>query len=97
MDEESFEPGEHLGESVTLRGTARTAAAGAIVSVAGEPVYVDGLDRWSEEVEGKSIEVTGVLRLRESGLPAPPEGEAPMHGLVDDTFVLDDAEWVLSE
>ena len=94
----SFDPGKHIGESVTFRGTARTAAAGAIVSVGGGmPVYIDRLDSWSKEVEGRPIEVTGVLRLRESEVPSPPPGGIPRHGLDTETFVLDEAEWVLTE
>jgi|SRR5215210_1690779 len=96
MTDESFDPEKHIGESVTFRGTAHNAAAGAIVTVgAAPPIYVDGLDEWSEDVEGKSIEITGVLRLQESDMPAPAPGQAPMHGVADDTFVLDGADWML--
>ncbi len=95
MTDASFDPGEHVGESVSFRGTAWTAAAGATVSVAAtkRPIYIGGLDSWSKELEGKAVEVTGVLRLRERQVPPPEEGDLPMHGLDTATFVVEGAEW----
>jgi hypothetical protein len=94
-----FDPNEHVGESVKLRGTAWTAAAGATVAVAGttEPIYIGGLDRWSGELEGKDVEVSGVLRLREADVPPAEEGRAPLHGLDTETFVLDDPDWAAAD
>ena len=98
MADPSFDPGRHVGESVTFRGTARTAAAGAIVSSGGGmPVYVEGLRAWSEELEGRPVEVTGVIRRREAQAPPPPPGGIPRHGLSGQTFVLAGAEWALAE
>ncbi len=97
MADESFDPGEHVGQAVTFRGPAMTGAAGAIVMAAGEPVYIGGLDAWDKEVEGKPVEVSGVLRLRESGMPSPPPDGLPLHGIDEDTYVLDDAQWALSD
>ena len=97
MADESFDPGGHVGQAVTFRGTAMTGAAGAIVMAAGMPVYVDGLDAWTKEAEGRAVEVSGVLRLRESGMPAKPPGGLPLHGIDEDTYVLDDARWVLTD
>ena len=92
MAEQPFDPAEHVGETVTLRGTALTAAEGAIVSTgAGAPVYVAGLERWDKELERKPVEVTGVLRRRESTLP--PAGDMPAHGVDAASFVLEDARW----
>lgn len=92
MAEAPFDPGTHIGETVTFRGTALTAAAGAIVSTgAGRPIYVAGLERWDKELERKPVEVTGVLRRRESELPPP--GDMPAHGVDAAAFVLDDARW----
>jgi hypothetical protein len=95
MADESFDPGAHVGQTVTFRGTAMTGAAGAIVMAASEPVYVDGLEAWTEEAEGRAVEVSGVLRLRESGMPAPDPDGLPLHGIDEDTYVLDDAKWAL--
>ena len=97
MAQDSFDPGKHIGEAVTFRGTARTAAAGAVVLGVGRPVYIGGLDTWSKEAEGRPVEVSGVLRLRESQVPAPPPGGPPRHGLDTATFVLDEAQWVLPD
>jgi hypothetical protein len=90
-----FDPKEHVGESVTFRGTAWTAAAGATVEVAGTPlpIYIGGLDSWSKELEGKAVEVNGTLRLREADVAPAEEGEWPLHGLDTETFVVDGAEW----
>lgn len=78
---------------MTFRGTALTAAAGAIVmSGTGLPVYIGGLERWPAEAEGRAVEVSGVIRLRRSEAPAPAPGELPAHD-VGDTLVLDDARW----
>jgi hypothetical protein len=95
MTDASFDPEEHVGESVTFRGTAWNAAAGATVAVPGtnRPVYIGGLDSWSDELEGKAVEVSGVLRLREADVPPPQEGDLPLHGLDTETFVLDGADW----
>ena len=98
MTDASFDPKECVGESVTVNGTARNAAAGAMLRVAGvsRPIYITGLDSWSEELEGETVAVTGVLRLRGSQVPSPEETDAPEHGLDTATFVLDDADWVPS-
>jgi hypothetical protein len=90
--EEPFDPSAHVGEAVTFRGTALTAAAGAIVSTGrGRPIYVGGLERWDKELEHQRVEVSGVLRRQESTLPPP--GETPSHGVDAAAFVLDDARW----
>jgi hypothetical protein len=91
MAEERFDPSAHIGEPVTFRGTALTAAAGATVMGVGRPVYIGGLERWSPELEGKPVEVSGVLRRRESTLPS--GGDIPAHGVDAASFVLDDARW----
>jgi hypothetical protein len=90
-----FDPGEHIGESVRFKGTAWNAAAGATVSVSGtnRPIYIGGLASWSDELEGKAVEVSGVLRLREPEVAPAEEGELPDHGLDTETFVVDDADW----
>jgi hypothetical protein len=90
-----FDPGEHIGESVKFKGTAWNAAAGATVSVTGtnRPIYIAGLRSWSDELEGKAVEVSGVLRLREREVAPAEEGDLPDHGLDTETFVVDDADW----
>jgi hypothetical protein len=94
-----FDPNQHVGESVKFRGTAWTAAAGATVAVPGTnaPIYIGGLDSWSGELEGKDVEVSGTLRLREADVPPAEEGDWPLHGLDTETFVLDDADWAAAD
>ena len=53
----------------------------------GRPVYIGGLRRWETQLEGKPVEVSGVLRGREGDLPA------GAHGVASASFVLDDARW----
>ena len=89
----SFDPAQHFGETVTIRGTAATARAGALVEVpASPPIYISGLEEWAEEVEGKQIEATGTLRLRPSRLPPVKPGGVHYHG-IGETIALDDASW----
>ena len=99
MTDNGFDPKEHVGESVTIEGTAWNAAAGAMVRVDGvsRPIYIRGLDSWSKELERKAVKVTGVLQLREAQVPRGDETDAPEHGLASATFVLDGAEWVPAE
>ena len=99
MADASFDPAEHVGEPVTFRGTAWNAAAGATVAVSGSnrPIYIGGLDSWSDELEGKAVEVSGVLRLREADVPPAEEGDLPLHGLDTATFVVDGAEWAAAD
>ena len=90
----SFDPADHVGNKVTFRGTARSAAAGAVVTVgAGRPIYIAGLHTWDAELEGRPVEVTGVIRRREAQVPPPPPGGVPRHGIPAATFVIDGAEW----
>jgi hypothetical protein len=81
-----------VGRRVTVRGPAVTGAGGALVEVDGEPIYIQGLRRWDTELDGRQVEVTGTLLLRgRSAGPGP--GAMPLHGIDEETFALDDAEW----
>jgi hypothetical protein len=88
-----FDPNEHVGKSITLRGNAATAAAGAMVIIAGTPIYIAGLRAWDSDLEGRAVEVTGLLRREASAVPPAGPGELVRHGIDRDTFVLDGAEW----
>jgi hypothetical protein len=90
-----FDPTQHLGETVTFRGTAHTGRGGAIVMVPDSPpVYVSGLTEWADDVAGKQVEVTGRLRARPSRTPRVVEGGEQYHG-VGATIALDDARWTV--
>jgi hypothetical protein len=76
--------------TITVRGTARTGAAGALVLVPDElPVYVGSLRRWPAELEGVELEVTGTVRIQAAQV----ESGARVQGLADDVRVLEDATW----
>lgn len=73
------------GEHGVWRGTARDAKLGAVLVVEGEPLYVDGLASWPDELHGKQVELEGTLQQRKLA-PDPlvgPEGEqsAGMQGM----------------
>lgn len=91
----TFNPAEHLGERVTIRGTAFTARAGAIVMLPkSPPVYIVGLAEWAEEVVGKQVEVTGRLHRRPSRIPQVEPRADQYHGVAE-TIALDDASWAV--
>lgn len=60
---------KQVGSAVTLRGTARDAKGGAVLVLAsGEPIYLRGLHAWPQAVQGKAVQVSGVLK-KEQYLP----------------------------
>ncbi len=82
--------------TTTIVGTARNAKGGAVVLADdGEPVYVEGLDAWSGEVDGRRVRVTGLLR-RKKLLPEPVLPPAPaVAGAEGEQVVLEKATWVV--
>ena len=80
---------KHTDQRLTVTGTARTAAGGAMVSVDKRPIYIEDLEAWDDELEGQRVEVTGVLRRRPSLIP---EDGPHSHGL-GPTWALEDASW----
>jgi hypothetical protein len=90
--------GYQIGETVVVEGRASPTAAGASVTTDDrETFYVGGLDAWDPELELKRVRVTGVLRLRRATVAERPPEEDQEHGLMDDTFVIDNASWSLVE
>ena len=77
-----------VDEQVTVVGTAQNAAAGAIVSLDGRPVYVSELEQWPPELVGRKVEVSGVLAF----YPAPQAEGRTVHKL-SDSYALEDASW----
>lgn len=89
------DPWKLVGQQVTLAGTARDAAEGAVVLLKDRtPVYVKGLFSWDDSLDKKKVEVTGTLRL--SGGSSEPlvnaKGEHS-HGSQGDMLVIEDATW----
>jgi hypothetical protein len=54
-------PDEMEGKTITIQGKAENSKAGAMAG----KYYVDDLHSWPEEVHGKTVEVTGRLKLVE--------------------------------
>ncbi|MCS6916027.1 MAG: hypothetical protein RMK29_13400 [Myxococcales bacterium] len=95
MKELDTDPTQFINQRVTLVGTARDAASGAVVLLSdGTPVYIRGLDYWDRGWNWKRIRASGVLR--EAKLAPDPEvnqqGEVS-HGMYGDALVLEGATW----
>ena len=91
----SWDPQQHVSETVTFRGMACDARAGAIVLLPDEtPVYIAGLTSWDDTHSGNEVEVTGRLEHKPSRIPKIPPGGEQYHGL-GETFVLEDASWTV--
>ncbi len=54
----------------TLIGTAKNAKAGAVLLVDKNPIYIEGLAEWSEELLDKQVQATGRL-VQEKFIPDP--------------------------
>ena len=66
----AWDPDKHVGETVTVRGYAWNARAGAILELADKtPLYITGLARWDKTAFSKMVYVTGQLLFRPSRLP----------------------------
>ena len=92
----TFEPSQHVGKTVVIRGTAYDARAGAIVELDDRtPIYIAGLDEWDPALQGKPIEVTGLLKERPARVPPVQAGGPQLHGLTSSTFVLENATWAV--
>lgn len=96
-DNDPWDPTEHVGETVTIRGTACDARAGAMLLLEDEtPVYVAGLGSWDDALSGCEVDVTGTLTLAPSRIPRVPPGGEQVHG-VGERFVIEDASWAAVE
>lgn len=50
-----------VGEARTVVGVARTAKLGAVVVMDSDMVWIDGLDAWPDDIEGKSVRIVGTV------------------------------------
>jgi len=82
---------------ITVIGTARNAAMGAVVvRDDGRVWYVDKLSEWDDKLLGKKVKVSGVVQVRKLA-PDPtvgPDG-AVSHGMVGTSTILANAKWTL--
>jgi len=86
---------QQVGTQVTIEGTARNAMAGAVVLTADRtPVYVDGLERWDGQFDGKKISASGTLRKRGADDVVAANGDQAS-GIGGDHFVLEQPTWAL--
>jgi hypothetical protein len=77
----------------TIRGVARNAKGGAVVVTATGPVYVLGLEAWPAALDGRAVEVTGVVRQKKH-LPDPVgPGGTVAQGAWGSQTVIADATW----
>ncbi|HEX7837759.1 MAG TPA: hypothetical protein VF469_09865 [Kofleriaceae bacterium] len=92
----TFDPSQHIGKTVVIRGTAYDARAGAILELEDRtPIYIAGLAEWDPALQGKALEVSGLLKERAARVPPVPAGGAQLHGLPSPTFVLENATWTV--
>ena len=54
-----------VGLPLVVEGTARTAKLGALVQTADGEVWIDQLDAWPAELEGRVVRVRGTLAERD--------------------------------
>ena len=83
-----------LGTTVTLRGLASDAKAGAVLVRGSEVVYIDGLDAWPVDVVDRRVAVIGHLERRKY-IPDPGPAGARTQGAEGEQYVLEHAHWVL--
>lgn len=94
MTEASLET--HVGKAVTVEGTAKNAAGGAIVMLEDRtPVYLDGMDRWDAATNNKPVSAKGTLR-KQGGQPTMNDKGEAIHGFPDARFVLEHPTWTVS-
>ncbi len=88
-----------LNEQIKISGSAENARLGAIVMTEDfTPIFLSGINEWDNNIEGKSVVVTGVLRRK---LLAPKatvgtNGEIS-HGVGGDSYVLENPTWTDNE
>jgi hypothetical protein len=101
----------HLGQQITVEGSAANAKLGAMLMGEGFTLWIDGLDRWPEGFylggdRGKRLRVTGVLGedhglpvfVQRAGEPVPqgiPVPEGTDLERASQRFVLKGARWTL--
>ena len=91
---------KHLGQRVTLEGTAANAKVGPLLEGDGEAIWIDGMDYWPEgfypgQGKGKRLRVTGTV-IKRGDLPVfvQKQGELPRAGMpVKNKDELEKAKW----
>jgi hypothetical protein len=87
---------DKVDSKVTIEGTARNAALGAVVLTDDRtPVYVDGLESWDRATDGKKVSASGMLGKCGGDQLVNAAGEY-RHGVPGDRFVLEQPSWTVS-
>lgn len=85
-----------LGEELSVEGTARDAALGALVECDdGTSYYVEGHE-WDEQTSGKRVVVTGTLECKPIGPPTRNAAGEIQHGADGNQDVLANPTWRLA-
>lgn len=71
------DPKQHIGKTVVIRGTAYDARAGAILERGSHGDHITGLAEWDPALQGKPLEVAGLLRECAARVPPVPAVENP--------------------
>lgn len=61
-----LDPWKHRGENVCVRGIAQNAKNNALIMTTGNIIHIPEVERWSDEIVGRQIEVTGRLEQAQS-------------------------------
>ncbi|MFT3694856.1 MAG: hypothetical protein QM831_17030 [Kofleriaceae bacterium] len=83
---------ESVGKQITVEGTARNAAAGAVIMTGDGPIYLQGIESWDKATDGKQVSVTGTLRAQDNGSLVNDKGEYS-HGIPGKKYELASATW----
>jgi hypothetical protein len=103
----------HVGQTVTLEGTAADAKLGALLQGKQAAIWIDGVDSWPEGIysggdQGKRLRVTGTV-IKKDDLPVfvQKPGEPPRSGIPVTSeqelekakwrYLLKDAKWTVLE
>ena len=88
-----------IDPSVTIIGKAWNSKAGAlVVADSGRSAYIEGLSGWDDDIFGKQVRVTGILRLKKIAPdPEVDEWGAISAGMEGVTKVIERACWTLIE
>jgi hypothetical protein len=86
---------DQVGKNVTIEGTAKNAAAGAVVMTDDGPLYVSGVESWDKATNGKKVSITGTVRAKDGGKMQNDQGEH-IHGIPGEHFVIESATWALA-
>ena len=94
MNMNGIELKKRLGRKVELTGIARDAKGGAVlVTEKGEPIYIENLPSWPEDLFGKEVTMEGIIK-EEKFIPDPviEEYGAISQGAIGIQLVLEDGK-----